>query len=71
MFEFPMGEGGNGMAMTRRTVLGVLGAAGVAAVAGTPLAPRPAAAQALGQNESVEAALKRVFGGRPMRTVPA
>jgi sulfur-oxidizing protein SoxY len=52
--------------MTRRTVLGGLGA-GVVAVAAGPLAPRPAAAQALGQNESVEAALKRVFGGRPMK----
>jgi sulfur-oxidizing protein SoxY len=55
------------MAMTRRTVLGVLGAAGVAAAAGPTLVPRLAAAQALGQNESVEAALKRVFGGRPMK----
>jgi sulfur-oxidizing protein SoxY len=67
MYEFPMGEGGNDMTMTRRTVLGVLGAASVAAAAGTTLGPRPAAAQALGQNEPVEAALKRVFGGRPMK----
>ena len=58
---------GPGGAMTRRTVLGALGAAGVAAAAGGALAPRPAAAQALGQNESVEAALKRVFGGRAMK----
>ena len=55
------------MAMTRREVLGVLGAASVVAVAGEALVPTPAAAQALGQNESVEAALKRVFGGRAMK----
>jgi len=53
--------------MTRRTVLGTLGAAGVAAVAGVPVIPRTAAAQALGQNESVDAALKRVFGGKAMK----
>ena len=53
--------------MTRRTVLGRLGAAGVAAVAGVPLIPRTAAAQALGQNEPVDAALKRVFGGKAMK----
>ena len=55
------------MAMSRREVLGALGAAGVVAIAGQAVAPRPAAAQALGQNEPVEAALKRVFGGRPMK----
>jgi sulfur-oxidizing protein SoxY len=55
------------MAMTRRTMLGVLGAAGMAAAAGGTLAPQRAEAQALGQNEPVEAALKRVFGGRPMK----
>jgi sulfur-oxidizing protein SoxY len=67
MYGFPMGEGGNDMTMTRRRMLGVLGAAGVAAAAGETLAPRPARAQALGQNEPVEAALKRVFGGRPLK----
>jgi len=56
-----------GRGMTRRTVLGTLGAAGVAAVAGVPVIPRTAAAQALGQNESVDAALKRVFGGKAMK----
>jgi sulfur-oxidizing protein SoxY len=55
------------MAMTRREVLGALGAASVVAAAGEALAPRPVAAQALGQNESVDAALKRVFGGRAMK----
>ena len=50
--------------MTRRAMLGVL-----AAVAGGALTPRGAAAAepALGQNEAVDAALKRVFGGRPMK----
>ena len=56
--------------MTRRTVLRALGAAGMAAAAGGALTlgrAVPAGAQALGQNEPVEAALKRVFGGRPMK----
>jgi sulfur-oxidizing protein SoxY len=53
--------------MTRRTVLGALGAAGVAAAAGVSLTPRTAAAQTFGQNEPVDAALKRVFGGRAMK----
>jgi sulfur-oxidizing protein SoxY len=52
--------------MTRRAVLGTLGAVGVAAVAGVT-ATSSAAAQALGQNEPIEAALRRVFGGRPMK----
>jgi sulfur-oxidizing protein SoxY len=55
------------MAMTRREVLGALGVAGVAAVAGQTLHPRVAAAQGLGQSEPVEAALERVFGGRPIK----
>ncbi len=56
--------------MTRRAALGALGAAGLAAAAGGALtlgAARPAAAQALGQNEPLDAALRRVFGGRPMK----
>jgi sulfur-oxidizing protein SoxY len=56
--------------MTRRTVLGALGIAGVAAASGGAVAlggAEPAAAQALGQNEPLDAALKRVFGGRPMK----
>jgi sulfur-oxidizing protein SoxY len=52
-------------AMTRRMALGVLAA--VAGGALTLAAPAPAAAQALGQNEPLDAALKRVFGGRPMK----
>jgi sulfur-oxidizing protein SoxY len=54
--------------MTRRDVLGALGTGVAATAAGAlTLAPRAARAQALGQNEPVEAALKRVFGGRAMK----
>ena len=56
-------------AVTRRTALGALGMAGVAAAHGGAVTlggAAPAAAQALGQNEPLDAALKRVFGGRPM-----
>ena len=56
----PRGDVGG---LTRRAVLGVLGAAGVTMA----LPATPARAQALGQNEAVDAALKRVFGGRPMK----
>lgn len=51
----------------RRTVLEALGAAGVMVAAGVCVLPRPVDAQTLGQHESIEAALKRVFGGRPMK----
>ena len=51
--------------MTRRMALGVLAA--VAGGALTLAAPAPAAAQALGANEPLDVALKRVFGGRPMK----
>jgi sulfur-oxidizing protein SoxY len=50
--------------VTRRAVLSGLGAVGAAAMAGVAVTPRPAAAQTFGQNESVEAALKRLFGGK-------
>lgn len=55
--------------VSRRKVLGALGATGIVAAAGglVTLGPRPAAAQALGQNEPIDAALKRVFGGRTMK----
>jgi sulfur-oxidizing protein SoxY len=55
------------MAMTRREVLGTLGVAGAVVAGGGALFARPAAAQALGQNEPVQAALARVFGGRPIK----
>jgi sulfur-oxidizing protein SoxY len=53
--------------LTRRAVLRTLSAVGAAAATGVSLPARPAAAQALGQNEPVDAALKRVFGGKAMK----
>jgi sulfur-oxidizing protein SoxY len=55
------------MRITRREALGALGAGLAVAAGGLTQAPRSASAQALGQNEPIEAALKRVFGGRPMK----
>jgi sulfur-oxidizing protein SoxY len=63
-------EGGMDHDISRRTMLGALAVAGAAAASGGTLVlggAAPAAAQALGQNEPLEAALKRVFGGRPMK----
>ena len=58
-------------AMTRRTVLGTLGVLGATAATGalTIGAPRPAAAQQprFGQQESVQDAMKRLFGTRPIK----
>ena len=54
-------------AVTRRTVLGTLGLLGLAAATGALAAPSTASAQALGLQETVDAALKRIFGGRPMK----
>jgi sulfur-oxidizing protein SoxY len=56
-----------GRGLTRRTVLSALGAGGAALVAGVARGPRPAVAQTLGQSEPLDAALRRVFGGRPMK----
>ncbi len=53
--------------LTRRRMLGTLGALGAAAASGVLAAPRPARAQPLGLNESVDVAMKRVFAGRPIR----
>ena len=55
--------------MSRRAILGRLGALGVAAVVGglTAGVPRAAHAQALGQNESVPDAMKRLFGAKPIK----
>src|SRR5213596_2222158 len=53
--------------LTRRRMLGTLGALGAAAASGVLGAPRPARAQPLGLNESVDVAMKRVFAGRPIR----
>ena len=52
--------------MTRRTVLRALVALGTAAGMGIGT-PAPAGAQQLGQQESVQDALRRLFGGRPMK----
>jgi sulfur-oxidizing protein SoxY len=53
--------------VSRRTALLSLSALGVAAAGGIMMMPRSASAQALGQNESVEDAMKRLFGGKPMK----
>ena len=55
--------------MPRRAVLRALGALGAGAAAGalTLGAPGRARAQTLGQNESVEDAMKRLFGGKPIK----
>ena len=53
--------------VTRRAVVGGLSAVGVVAAAGVLGKPLPAEAQALGMQESVEAAMKRVFGGRAIK----
>jgi sulfur-oxidizing protein SoxY len=55
--------------VTRRRVLGTLGTLGAAAAAGGLTFGRPQAAEAqqLGAQESVQDALKRVFGSRPMK----
>ena len=54
--------------MTRRTILGALGAFGVAAAGGfVASVPGRAHAQALGQNESVEESMKRLFGGKTIK----
>jgi sulfur-oxidizing protein SoxY len=52
---------------TRRSMLGGLGAFGVAAATGALAVPRTASAQALGTQETVEAALRRFFGTRPLK----
>jgi sulfur-oxidizing protein SoxY len=57
-------EGGR---VSRRTALIALSALGVAAAGGLAAMPGTAQAQALGQNESVDEALKRLFGSKPMK----
>jgi len=59
----------DGHLMTRRAALRTLGALGVAATAGGLVGgtPRTAHGQALGQNESVQDAMKRLFGGKPVK----
>ena len=62
-----MARGDRQRGVTRRAVLGALAMAGAAASGVLGLRPAPAAAQALGMNEPLDVALKRVFGGRPMK----
>lgn len=57
----------NAGGVTRRAVLEGLGVLGVVAAAGTVIAPRAAEAQALGLQETVDAGMKRMFGGRPIK----
>ena len=53
--------------VSRRTALIALSALGVAAAGGLAAMPGTAQAQALGLNESVEEAMKRLFAGKPMK----
>ncbi len=54
--------------ITRRTMLETLGVLGAAAAAGLSSSrPRPADAQALGGQETVQDGLKRLFGNRPLK----
>src|SRR5439155_1335767 len=54
--------------ITRRRALTTLGALGLAGAGGLTLqAPRRAHAQTLGKHETVDEALKRIFGARPMK----
>lgn len=53
--------------LTRRAVLGTLGVLGVATAAGGLAAPGVVTAQALGAQETVDVAMKRIFGGRPIK----
>src|SRR5437667_5962004 len=53
--------------LTRRMVLISLGAFSVVAAGGLAAAPGTAHGQTLGQNESVEEALKRLFGGKTIK----
>src|SRR5262245_11573714 len=59
----------NPESISRRTMLGTLGVLGAAAATGvvTVGAPARAVAQQFGQQESVQDALKRLFGTRPMK----
>jgi sulfur-oxidizing protein SoxY len=59
----------DGYSMRRREALKALGALGVGAAVGGLAPGRRAHAQAaaLGQNESVQDAMKRLFGGKPIK----
>src|SRR5215813_1373946 len=53
--------------ISRRRALATLGAIGLGASGLTLSAPRPTHAQTVGQHETVDEALKRIFGARPMK----
>jgi sulfur-oxidizing protein SoxY len=54
--------------VTRRTTLGMLGVLGAAVAGGLTLgAPAGVGAQTLGQQESVQEAMKRLFGSKPIK----
>jgi sulfur-oxidizing protein SoxY len=54
-------------AMSRRRALTALGVLGAAGVTGLPLSARRADAQQFGVHETVQEALKRLFGNRPIK----
>ena len=67
-----MERGRNEGGITRRALLRALGALGLSGLVGSAVeCPRPAAAQgnlaSLGPEESVDATMKRLFGGRPIK----
>jgi len=55
--------------ISRRRALGTLGFLGAVAATGTldVVAPRPVSAQALGLQENVQEAMRRLFGSRPIK----
>jgi sulfur-oxidizing protein SoxY len=54
--------------LTRRTTLRLLGALGIAAAGGVTVGmPAGAVAQTLNEQESVQDAMKRLFGGKPIK----
>ena len=57
----------DGHRLTRRAVLAALGAMGVVAAGGLVATPGTAQGQVFGQNESVEEAMKRLFGGKTIK----
>src|SRR5262245_14734959 len=67
-----MGGNGMGRSISRRALLGALGGLGASGlVARLPGGPRPVSAQGnlanLGPEESVDATIKRLFAGRPIK----
>ena len=61
--ESPTDEAG----LTRRTVLIALGTLGLVAAGGLAGAPRTAHGETFGQNETIDEAMKRLFGGKTIK----